>query len=70
MHTINGVTCEVKKAMERDQKGSGGGMGGGRGGRILCNIIQVALMILWTISYSIYLIMTRPTCSKIFKFCL
>lgn len=40
MHTINGVTCEVKKAMERDQKGSGGGMGGGRGGKILCNIYK------------------------------
>lgn len=33
MHDINGVSCEVKKAVERDQKGNLGGGGGGRGGR-------------------------------------
>lgn len=32
MHDINGVSCEVKKAVERDQKGNLGGGGGGRGG--------------------------------------
>lgn len=44
MHNIDGVNCEVKKAVERDQKGNLP-VGGSRGKNlILCGIVFVIFL--------------------------
>ena len=47
-HSINGIQVEVKKAMERDQRGGGGS--GGRGGNV---DLKITFKILFTINFCI-----------------